>query len=181
MNLKFIWGPIGQHSKVPYGYLKSIPFKYFFLDRFRSVIRFLFRSFDPFFHLTKIKSKLILTINKETSKYFNIKKTNILPAISVNPDHFMSYRSNDKQRNTFEVYWAGNFIYWKGIDIVIDSFNKFSSGKNDVILNLIGDGDELNRIKIKAKANNKLNLKENYLNQNCLILFRNKMCFLSFI
>ena len=129
LKLKFIWGPIGQHSKVPHRYFKSIPFKYFILDRSRSLVRYLFMNFDPFYHLTKIKSDEILVINKETYKYFSSKKTKILSAISVNPNDFKAYRTNEKERAKFEVYWAGNFIYWKGIDIVVDSFDKFSKVK----------------------------------------------------
>lgn len=159
LKLKFIWGPIGQHLRVPYRYFEFIPFKYFILDRLRSLVRFFFRNFDPFYHLTKIKSKQILAINKESSKCFSSEKINILPAISVNPNDFKSYRNNENKRTSFEVYWAGNFIYWKGIDIVIDSFDKFSRGKNNVILNLIGDGAELDRIKKKAKSNNKIKFK----------------------
>lgn len=154
---KFVWGPIGEHPQIPINYFFNIPFKYFLIDRFRVIVRKVFKSLDVFLNFTKRKATTIICINKELSKSYPKKKTKVHPAISINASEFQRFISKTKKSdNTFNIFWAGNIVYWKGIDLVIDTFNIFSNDNNNVKLNIIGDGGELERIKKKASHNSKI-------------------------
>ena len=158
INKKFVWGPIGEHPEIPTDFLKRLPVKFYFKEFIRTFFRHWSRLFDPFVYMTKKNSDTIICINKDLKNFFPENKTIVIPAISVNTNDFKNHlavKKNSKKK-IFDIYWAGNFVYWKGIDLVVDSFLKFSKDKSDVRLNLYGDGKEFQRIKRKCIGNCKI-------------------------
>lgn len=157
-NKKFVWGPIGEHPIMPAEYFYNLPPNYYFKDRFKVFVRSFFKYIDVFFRITKLKATSIICINNHVAKFFDVKKTTVIPAISIDSKRFLNYQNLKKEKTrTFNIYWAGNVIYWKGIDLVIDSFIKFSENKHDVKLNIIGNGSDLDRVRKKASKNSKIN------------------------
>ncbi len=125
-NKKFIWGPIGEHPIMPAEYFYNLPPNYYFKDRFKVFVRSFFKNIDVFFRITKLKATSIICINNQVAKSFDVKKTTVISAISIDSKRFLNYQNLKKEKTgTFNIYWAGNVIYWKGIDLVIDSLSNF--------------------------------------------------------
>ena len=150
LNKKFIWGPIGEHSRIPSEYLSNLPIRYRFKDTARYFTRRFFQTVDPFYRLTKSRAAKIFVINEAMRPFYNESKTIVLPAISLDSSFASKIESTREDRDIFNVYWAGNVVYWKGVDILVDAFLEFTVGKSNVHLTIIGDGVELNRIRKRA-------------------------------
>ena len=150
LNVKFIWGPIGEHSRIPRAYLSKLPRRYMHKDTARYFTRRFFQIVDPFYRLTKRRAAKIFVINEAMRPHYNESKTIVLPAISLDSSFASVFENPRGDRGIFNVYWAGNVVYWKGIDILVDAFLDFSVGKSDVHLTVIGEGVDLNRIKKRA-------------------------------
>lgn len=165
-NKPFIWGPIGEHPQIPINYIKHLRSnKILFKEYLRVFARKSLKKIDPFYLLTVKKADKIICIDQNTADSFSGKKTEIMPAISIDSDKFLKY--NKKETTKFTIYWCGNFIYWKGIYLALDAFLKFSDEKDDVQIVFIGDGAEKASFEKKVANNCKIKF-ENNLDQNTL-------------
>jgi glycosyltransferase involved in cell wall biosynthesis len=82
-------------------------------------------------------------------------KIKVVPnAVDTNVFYFSEKKPNEKLTFTCVAHWT----FPKRPDIIFNALEKFSGGKKNIILNIIGEGPLLNELKVK-----KWNFKVNYL------------------
>ena len=134
------WGPIGHHPLVPKNYLSSIYGRNIFLkDRLYNFVKFMMRNFDPFYYVSKWTEKRIFVINSSIN--LSVRANNIVKQVEIK-----------QEQDNFVVLAVGRFVYMKGFDITIRSFDKFyyqlnSTDQQKVKLKLVGTGEELSRMR----------------------------------
>jgi glycosyltransferase involved in cell wall biosynthesis len=139
------WGPIGHHPPVPKEFLtKNYPIRTLWKDRLYNSVKFVMRTFDPFYHISKWSAKKIFVINSKVNDAVkaNKEKIIVLPAVATK-----SITSEKTESKIFNIISVGRFTYMKGFDLIIESFSEFISSipekdQSKVRLTLIGKGEE---------------------------------------
>ena len=152
------WGPIGHHPSVPTAYVKKVyGNKNWIKDRIYNGVKFMMRNFDPFFYLSKWTAKRIFVINSGVNSAVkaNPEKVIILPAVANNTSPKLNATSKN---DTFTILSVGRFVYMKGFDVVIRAFGHFYHGlsqseQKNVKLQLVGKGEELEKMKTLIRDN----------------------------
>ena len=152
LHIPFIWGPLGSHPPVPWVFLPNKRAK--ILEVGRLTIQNAFRFVNPFFYLTIIRTRYIVTISKSISfkypfKLFPEHKFFYQPAIAV--DSFLTEirkdKDNDnKDNNIIEVITVGRLIYIKGFHLALEAFALAYRQHRNIRLTIIGDGMEKNNL-----------------------------------
>ena len=119
--------------------------------------------------MTFFTAKSIYAKTKETKniipKIFR-GKTKILNEVPLLNNNKINYKKNF---NKFKILFVGRLIYWKGVDLVLETFKKIYLSNKNISLTIIGDGSEKKRflkisnalgISNKIKWVNKINYKK---------------------
>jgi len=163
LSLPYIWGPIGSHPKIPTQFIPNM--KALILEKTRSLLHFLIRSFDPFFYLSAKRAKLIIGINQGVLRHFPLNilaedEFAVLPAIGIEKELIKSnLTSFSKKSNleTIKILSVGHLIYIKGFHLAIQAFARFNKNCPNSEFIIIGDGMERKRLE---KLCEKLRIKE---------------------
>ena len=138
-----IWGPIGHHPKMPFDYIKHYGNKIVIIDRKYALVKWIMRSLDPFFYLSKWKTDRIIAINSSIKSTLRLKdsKVEVIAAVAAEIPNLEL-----KQNNVFNVLSVGRFTPMKGFDITILAFSKFikavpENKRENVKLTLVGSGE----------------------------------------
>ncbi len=156
----FIWGPLGGGEKVPRQFLKNYNSKLKFYEYFREFIQTFLFKINPITYYSLRKSKAIILKTPNTLKLIPPKyrsKALILThsAFSKNELHFNSSQKKHQNLN-FKAIFVGRLVHWKGCDLAIESFAKFSKKNEQAELLIIGEGPDYKRLlNIKQKQNAK--------------------------
>lgn len=146
----FVWGPVGNHTKIPKQYIKDIyGTKAFVKDRLLWYVKCWFWNFDPFVYLSKTKAKKIFCVNTEAIKRLNIptEKAILIPAVASEQTDKIAESKGGK----FTVLSVGRFVPLKGFDLAIKAFGLFYNNlredqKADTHFLIIGTGPEKNKL-----------------------------------
>jgi len=144
-NNKFIWGPIGSHSRVNAKFL-TYSFKKRVIENIRISLQLVFRSLDPFFLLTKNKADIVVGISDvvKNNLSLDIQQNFVVePAIASIPfDNDVLKAKDDK--DLFTVLTVGRFVYFKNFRLSIEAFALALRSLTDkrVELKIIGSGSE---------------------------------------
>ena len=157
-NNKFIWGPIGSHEPIDKKFLEG---KRILIEKVRIFLQRFFRTFDPFFHLDKNKSDLIVGINenvKNKLKLKNDRKFISEPAIAMKQRHVL--KAIKKKDEIFRVISVGRLVYIKNFKLTILVFNEFlkNNPQANAVLDIVGDGEDREYLKNLVKE---LNIEKN--------------------
>jgi len=160
----FIWGPIGSHDRVPFKFLNSK--KEIITESLRILLQKLFRTFDLFFWLCKLKSDLIIGINKEVANKINYGKTSrfsVLPAIATKESALNFTKSIADASKGFKIMSVGRLMYIKNFRLTLNSFALFlnlipAEERNKIELLIIGKGNQEGELK---KMASELNISDN--------------------
>ena len=150
LNIPYVIGPVGGGEFTPSLVLPL----YSLNERIKEV----FRSFankismmNPFVHKSFNKASLILTKAKETKDVLNRWESKTFVNLEIGVDSI--YRS-DACRNKDVFLFVGRFTYWKGVKLVLKSFEKYSKIHSNARLLMIGKGEMQCLIEQYAKKNN---------------------------
>ena len=146
----FVWGPVGNHTKIPKQYIKNIyGTKAFLKDRMLWYVKCWFWNVDPFVYICKTKAQKIFCVNTEAIKRLNIPvdKAVMLPAVASEQVEGMATSVDGK----FTVLSVGRFVPLKGFDLAIKAFGLFYNNlredqKADANFLIIGTGPEKQRL-----------------------------------
>jgi len=158
VNKPFVFGPVGGGERAAYKFYKGCRKR----DILKEIIRdidILFARFNPLNLYTLRKATLILTTTKDTRRLIPNKyksKCSIMQTIGI--DRINESTKIIQEKNEFKLLYAGNLIYWKGINILLDSFLMLrKSNKNhnkEIKLSIVGKGRLEGKIKDFIKQNN---------------------------
>jgi glycosyltransferase involved in cell wall biosynthesis len=160
------WGPIGHHSTVPKQFIRRhYSRKSLIKDRVYNAVKFIMRTFSPFYYLSKWSAKKIFVINSKINDAVRAKKSKIIILPAVACDQMTAFM---KPQDIFNIVSVGRFTFMKGFDLIIEAFALFvndlpNEQKPKVKMTLIGKGEErntLNSLIIKLKLENHIEIIE---------------------
>lgn len=181
LNVPIIFGPVGGGEYTPKALKHIFPVKYRITESIRSFINHI-SYYNPILKLVYKKSTLILTKTDQTKacvpQKYDYKTLNYLE-IGIKEVSLEALNHTD---NVFRVLFVGRLIYWKGLDIALSSFAKFTSlSSKETEFIFVGEGPyktRIERLAVKYGIKNKIriidwtpqdNLKAIYLNSNLLL------------
>lgn len=144
LNSHFILGPLGGGENIKYSLRKKFGIKGFLKSILRDLSN-LFLKIDPLMIMTFFTAKDIYARTKETKniipKIFH-GKTKVLSEVPLLNNNKINYKKKFKK---FKILFVGRLIYWKGVDLVLETFKKIYLSNKNVSLTIIGDGSEKKR------------------------------------
>jgi len=159
LNKKFIFGPVGGHEIMPHQFFKELNFKNKIIETIRLFSNFFFIKFDKNLENCIKNSSSIFSRTDQTKfflkKYF---KKKIITTIDIGTN--FSFKKKNNKKNILKLLFVGRLIYWKGVDILIDSFNLALKKNKNLSLTICGLGKEKKILKKKINylgINNKIN------------------------
>lgn len=172
----FVWGPIGSHDSISSKFLNSERERV--IERARILLQKIFRTFDLFFWLCKLKSDLIIGINENVANKIKINHSNLgkfrcLPAIAVKEDELTFKKIINERPEKFKIISVGRLMYIKNFKLTLNSYAFFLKlipieEKNKIELIIIGDGELRKELKMfvkDLKIDNNVTFK-GHMNQN---------------
>jgi len=142
LGLPFIFGPIGENSKVPIGIIKYYGIGVIFREAIGRLIKKVGRDINPIMRLIYRKADKIIAINNDVKNIISRKfwhKTLVCSAIGISLPN-ISLDNVSCCRSTFCVLYCGRFVYIKCPDIALLGFLKFAHKYSDVELIMVGGG-----------------------------------------
>ena len=146
----FVWGPVGNHAKIPKQYIKNIyGTKAYLKDRVLWYVKCWFWNFDPFVYLSKTKAQKIFCVNTQAIEKLNIPegKAILMPAVASEQVDKIA----ENREGKFTVLSVGRFVPLKGFDLAIKSFGLFYNNlredqKAETEFVIIGTGPEKRKL-----------------------------------
>ncbi len=159
LGLPFIYGPLGENSRVPYRIAKYYGWKVNLKDAIISFARYASKNFSLLMRKIYYQASKIIVINNEIYSKMNEsikKKTYIMPAVGVELSNVDLDKKRNKNNNKFIILYVGRFVYIKAPDIALEAFLKFAKNHDDVELIMIGGGKLESKLKemIQSSAEN---------------------------
>ena len=154
-KIPFIFGPLGGGEKSPSKLRKDFTFVEKIIEYMRDVSNF-YCKFSPTINLTYLNSFKILTTTEESRKIVPSiyhKKTSVLQAIGVEKFLIKKFVKK-KKKKPITICYAGRFLSWKGLHIILKTFSIINKKRKDINLVLIGDGPIKNVLKKKVRELN---------------------------
>ncbi|MEW6417132.1 MAG: glycosyltransferase [Nitrospirota bacterium] len=143
LRIPFIYGPLGENSRVPYRIAKHYGWKVNLRDTIISFARYTGKNFSPLMRTVYKRASRIIVINSLIySKMRGAikKKTFIHPAVGVSISNTQTEYSKKRNENEFKILYIGRFVYLKCPDLALEAFLKFADGHDDVEFTMIGGG-----------------------------------------
>ena len=150
LDVPYVIGPVGGGEFTPSQVLPLYSQK----ERIKEIVRSFANKIsmmNPFVHESFNKASLILTKSKETKDVLSKWDPKTFVNLEIGVDSI--YRS-DVCRNKDVFLFVGRFTYWKGVKLVLKSFEKYSKVHPNARLLMIGKGEMQNYIELYAKKNN---------------------------
>ena len=154
-KIPFIFGPVAGGDKIPYRLKKGLPFIYKLKELLRDLSNY-YIKISPLMNITFSKSYKIFVNTEETknlipSRYHH--KTEVMLAIGV--DDLPNINSNfNRDKKLFNICFAGNLAYWKGLLIVLKTFSEIKNKNKNITLYIAGSGPMEFELKKKSEKMN---------------------------
>lgn len=140
LGIPFIFGPVGGGEKAPCRLRSGYGLRGWVLDFLRDIANF-FVKIDPLMRHTFKSAEKIYVTSEQTKKIIPKKfrcKAHIQLAIGYSDT--CGKIIERKKRQEFNILYVGRFLYWKGMDIGVEAFAKFSEQYPESRLTLVGKG-----------------------------------------
>lgn len=140
LNKPFVFGPVGGGEMPPLNILTNFSRK----EKLKEYVRyFIIKSayLDPILYFSLSKTSLILCKTDETIKalpYGLSKKAVRAQEIGTNLVGDICINKNN--RESFEVFFAGRLVEWKGISLALEAMIKVINENNNINFYIAGDG-----------------------------------------
>ena len=152
-KIPFIWGPIGGGEGIPKSFLSSLPFRHYFIQSLRYILKFLI-YLNPLIIYTIYKSSSIIVRTKNTlnfiPKVFRY-KTKVFLETSIE-DSIFDYKliKTSKSKST-RLIITGRLVPFKNVITAIRSL-QFIPSSYIFDLTIIGSGSEKSKIEKEVKS-----------------------------
>lgn len=137
----FVWGPVGQHPRIPRAFVRRSDFRLQLGEALKASIKWLFRHADPLFRKTLQNSDLILSLS-ESFKHGLARSdaSKVVSFTAIGVDEARHQQCQGLVRDSFEVLYSGRLIELKGVRLVLAAFAEFAQREPAARLRLIGEG-----------------------------------------
>ena len=137
LKIPCFFGPVGGGEQTPSLLKVSFPLKYKLIELLRELSN-CFSSVNPILFLFFKKCSLVFTKTEETKQLIPF-KNKIINLLEIGVENIETFQKIEYLE--FNILYAGRIVYWKGIDLIISSFNKYlQMSNNEGKLTFIGDG-----------------------------------------
>ncbi|HVB98565.1 MAG TPA: glycosyltransferase [Candidatus Dormibacteraeota bacterium] len=160
LPVPYLRGPGGGAHRTPPEFIRGYPFRCRLWEKVRTVGQWIFRH-DPLFILGQYRAKAILVCNREALDAIPKKwchKARLFPVNGVSPEAFQGKGSRAGGPGGFRIVTAGRLVRLKAFDLPIRAFAQFvertkpsASANNEVVLSIIGEGPERERLESLAR------------------------------
>lgn len=159
VNKPFIFGPVGGGEMTPKNLADIYTKRQLIKERLRKIANSI-TYYSPLYRLFLNKTDLIVSKTKETGEYIPLKyKDKLLITLEIGINNLNSLNDILIKRKTKSILFVGRFVYWKGIQLTLETFLYLSKVDPEYELILIGKGEELNDIIEFMKKNSLTNYK----------------------
>lgn len=137
----FVWGPVGQHPRIPSAFIRKSDLRLRFIEAGKSALKWTLQNLDPLFRKTLQSSDLILSLSKPFDEQLGESHAGKLipfPAVGVEPmEQEQAPLENEKD---FEVLFSGRLVDLKGVRLALEAFAIFAKDQPDARFRLLGEG-----------------------------------------
>ncbi len=141
LDKPFVWGPVGQHPRVPDRFLMRDDVRSRLSEVSKAAIKRTLLAVDPFVKRTHQNADRILSLGTEFPGRLDgdiLHKLQPCLACGTEPQNLAPNRFF--RNGQFRVLYAGRLVDLKGVRLVIDAFARFSLSRPEARLELLGDG-----------------------------------------
>jgi glycosyltransferase involved in cell wall biosynthesis len=138
LDKPFVWGPVGQHPRIPQFVAKRAGFRLRLNELGKSVVKQLLGTIDPFVRLTMRRADVVLSIGSEFEERHGsrlLRPPVRLPACGVERVRERAAVSHGRR-----VAFAGRLVELKGPELALRAFAKVAHSLPDAHLTFIGTG-----------------------------------------
>lgn len=147
----FYYGPLGGGETCPSYLLKNIGFKNYIIEKIRNGLNWSLK-FNLLSNIIFRKARIIFVTTDESRNYLNKRhynKTIVAPAIGIESFKKRVFKKKITA-GEFKLLFAGQFIYWKGLQIAFDSLKELKKMDIPFKLTLIGEGPFKKNLQVLA-------------------------------
>ena len=140
LGVPFYYGPLGGGESCPVELLKGTSLSHRLKEKLRNNLNFMVR-WNPLSRAIFKRARKIFTTTNESAQYLPysfINKIHSFPAIGINNCN-EELNKADKDES-LKILYVGLFIYWKGIQIVLDALFLLKSEGIAFTFTLVGKG-----------------------------------------
>ncbi|MFT7487241.1 MAG: glycosyltransferase involved in cell wall biosynthesis [Candidatus Paceibacteria bacterium] len=141
LDKPFVWGPVGQHPRIPDRFLLREDWRARALEFFKAGLRGTLMACDPLVRRTRMEADRILSLGSEFSdRVQGATRHKLQPCLACGTDPHHLSESRFLRSKEFRVLYAGRLVDLKGVRLVIESFARLVERKPEAQLDLLGEG-----------------------------------------
>lgn len=137
----FVWGPVGQHPRIPSAFIRANDYRTRFLEACKAGIKWVFQNLDPLFHKTLSSSDLILSLSRPFGEQLQEDHGDkVISFTAIGVDELAESSDVSHDDRTFDVLFAGRLVELKGVRLAVSAFADFSKDVPEARFRLLGNG-----------------------------------------
>jgi len=147
LDIPFIWGAVGGMEEAPRGLLHGLPRRYRLLEAIRASSNNIL-VLMPGVRKTARTASRVLATTQETADKLSQRlgiDIDVVPNIGITPPSSPPERYSPPGGRV-QLLYVGRLVYWKGIDLAIESIAGIESEHSGLSLNIIGAGPDKTRL-----------------------------------
>ena len=136
VNKPFVWGPVGQHPRIPRRFLNKASLKTRLIETYKAGIKSIFLGLDPLLHFTMRRASRILSIGSEFESRVDFPLGALverMPAVGVDT-------MVEGPKAGTSVLFSGRLVELKGPELALESFAVAHANHPATKLTFLGDG-----------------------------------------
>lgn len=145
LGLPFVFGPLAGGEYAPRTLWWGLGYQAIVKESLRYLTMAWWR-FSPLLNMSFAKARRIYATSRETRQRLPChaqKKTEVMLGIGLESSEAQSHPR--QPGGSFEILYAGRFLYWKGMEYGLEAFARLVEKNPDSRLTLLGDGPALER------------------------------------
>jgi len=152
LNKPFVWGPVGQHPRVPDRFLLASDLKLRLAELVKSLVRRFLPACDPFMRRTLRSADCILSLGQEgRGKLRSVDDRPVESMLACGAPVPELAEDRWTRGGPFRVVYAGRLVDLKGVCLAVDAFARAAGTRGDMELHLAGDGPRRDWLERRAR------------------------------
>ena len=146
-----VWGPVGQHPRVPARFLAKGDLRLHLAERGKAAARATGLGFDPLTERTLRKARLILSLGDEFAHRLPPEhRHKLVPMLACGVDPPQLSERRFQRSGPLEVLFAGRLVDLKGVTLALEAFGRLIASGVDATLTVAGDGPRRPRLEART-------------------------------